>query len=95
MNNGNVFEHRVERALDRALRSGGVDGDHHKAWVIDQMVRELTGCPEVEREATDARGQRYTYMALGESEEYLRWVANRKAGEDGPETYGWDPGVPP
>jgi hypothetical protein len=33
----------VERALTVALRYGGIDGDHHKTWVIDQMVRALTG----------------------------------------------------
>ena len=28
------------------VRYGGIDGDHHKAWVIDQMVRWLSGSPE-------------------------------------------------
>lgn len=32
-----------ERALAVALRYGQRDGDHHKAWVIDQMVRLLAG----------------------------------------------------
>jgi len=31
----------IKKALDIALRYGGIDGDHHKAWVIDQMVRAL------------------------------------------------------
>lgn len=31
------------KALDFANRYGGIDGDHHKSWVIDQMVRALTG----------------------------------------------------
>lgn len=31
-----------KRALEIAIRYGGIDGDHHKAWVIDQMVRALT-----------------------------------------------------
>ncbi len=35
-------EQRIKQALDVAMRSGGVDGAHHKAWVIDQMVRALT-----------------------------------------------------
>jgi hypothetical protein len=34
---------RVELALEIALQYGQVDGDHHKAWVIDQIVRRLTG----------------------------------------------------
>jgi hypothetical protein len=33
----------VDAALDCARRYGGIDGAHHKAWVIDQMVRALTG----------------------------------------------------
>lgn len=32
-----------ERAIELAVRFGGIDGDHHKAWVIDQMVRALAG----------------------------------------------------
>lgn len=34
---------RIEVALDLAMRYGGIDGAHHKTWVIDQMVRALTG----------------------------------------------------
>jgi len=34
---------RIGAALALAARYGGTDGDHHKAWVIDQMVRALTG----------------------------------------------------
>ena len=34
---------RIDEALDIARRYGGIDGDHHKAWVIDQMVRVLAG----------------------------------------------------
>lgn len=30
-------------ALELAVRYGGIDGDHHKLWVIDQMVRALAG----------------------------------------------------
>jgi hypothetical protein len=32
---------RIEKAIEVAVRFGGFDGAHHKAWVIDQMVREL------------------------------------------------------
>lgn len=31
------------KAIELAVRYGGIDGDHHKAWVIDQMVRILAG----------------------------------------------------
>ncbi|MER7166740.1 hypothetical protein ABT336_11850 [Micromonospora sp. NPDC000207] len=40
---------RVALATELALEYGQTDGDHHKTWVIDQMLRALTGdrYPEV------------------------------------------------
>lgn len=38
----NVFEQRIKKALEIATQYGGIDGAHHKQWVIDQMVRALT-----------------------------------------------------
>lgn len=34
---------RIKTALEIALSYGGIDGAHHKMWVIDQMVRALSG----------------------------------------------------
>ena len=34
---------RISAAIAVADRYGQIDGAHHKAWVIDQMVRELLG----------------------------------------------------
>jgi hypothetical protein len=34
---------RIELALEIASSYGGIDGDHHKMWVIDQMVQALCG----------------------------------------------------
>ena len=34
---------RIEKAIELAVQYGGIDGSHHKAWVIDQMVRILAG----------------------------------------------------
>lgn len=31
----------VQQAIDIAVKYGGIDGAHHKDWVIDQMVRAL------------------------------------------------------
>lgn len=31
------------RALSLLFAASQIDGSHHKAWVIDQVVRELTG----------------------------------------------------
>lgn len=36
-------EERCEAAVEIAYRYGGIDGAHHKTWVIDQMCRELLG----------------------------------------------------
>jgi len=34
---------KIETALKIAFRFGQIDGSHHKMWVINQMVRALTG----------------------------------------------------
>lgn len=34
---------RILDAIKIGLQYGQVDGSHHKMWVIDQMIRELTG----------------------------------------------------
>ena len=34
---------RITAALTLAVDYGGIDGAHHKDWVIDQMVRVLAG----------------------------------------------------
>lgn len=65
-------EERIARALEIA-KSTATDA-HHKQWVIDQMVRALTGCPDVVWAATDENDHLYHYTALGESEEYLAWL---------------------
>ena len=73
---------RIDKALSIAVAYGGIDGAYHKDWVIDQMVRSLTGCP------VQADGQ-------GESPAYQTLVAAAKTGEDGPDTYNWDIGIAP
>lgn len=37
---------RIEKALNIAWQYGTIDGNHHKMWVIDQMVRALCGSEE-------------------------------------------------
>ena len=82
---GPVLADRIARALKYA-ESGVYDGDHHKMWVVDQMVRALTGCPVVIASAVDACGEPYRFEAQGESEEYLKFV--RYMGD-------WDEGIAP
>ena len=81
---------RIAKALEYAGRYGTIDGSHHKAWVIDQMVRALTGCPAVTRHDVDVHDTEYTYKSQGESREYREWVSEAIA------AYGeWDDGIAP
>ena len=91
----NTPEERIQKALAIAVQFGGIDGDHHKAWTIDQMVRALTGCPLVPTTLKDCQGTPYTFLDQGESAEYQQLVADACAGADGPNTYGWDEGIAP
>ena len=86
---------RIDAALTVAVSYGGIDGDHHKAWVIDQMVRALTGCLMVQKMAYDSSGRRYRYAARGTSAEYRDLVHDACDGEDGPNSSSWDEGTPP
>lgn len=38
-----VTDERITKALGLAWQYGQIDGNHHKMWVIDQMVRVLCG----------------------------------------------------
>lgn len=73
-----------------------IPGDHHKAWVLDQMARILRGTPIVVEIAAWESGETEDRISTGEpSAEYLTWVESMKDGEDGPETYGHDEGIAP
>lgn len=77
------LQERIEDALEVAFQWGQVDGDHHKAWVIDEMVRCLTGC-------ASAKG-------LHETDEYKQWVAKYEQSDDEDDDcfYEWDTGIAP
>lgn len=34
---------RIQAAIDLIVELGGIDGAHHKNWVLDQVVRVLAG----------------------------------------------------
>ncbi len=89
------MDERIQKAIEIAVRYGQIDGDHHKAWVIDQMVRELTGCPSVEQTFNEGTANEFTVEVLGESAEYADLIRNACDGEDGPATYSWDTGIAP
>ena len=86
---------RINAALDIAECYGNVDGSHHKMWCIDQMVRALLGCPDRDQTETRDDGVEYTFTYQGENKAYEQWVANVTEGNDGPDTYEWDVGIPP
>lgn len=56
-------EEKIQAAIDLAVKYGGIDGAHHKDWVIDQMVRVLAGekYEEIVREACDGEDGADTY----------------------------------
>jgi hypothetical protein len=68
-------EARIAKALAIASEAGMFDGGHHKMWVIDQMVRALTGCPVGLKAGTDVNGTSYQYEVQGESPEYQEFLA--------------------
>ena len=35
-------DNNIQEALDIITQYGGIDGAHHKQWVLDQIVRTLT-----------------------------------------------------
>lgn len=60
---------RIEKALLIASEYAGFDGAHHKDWVIDQMVRALTGCPEFVRRGKSDEYRDFVVRYDGEWEE--------------------------
>lgn len=88
-------EERIEKALAIIVKWGGIDGAHHKDWVLDQAVRALTGCPVAIEQAEDINGVSYSYARQTNGEAYEALVAQACDGEDGPDTYGWEEGIAP
>jgi hypothetical protein len=38
-----ILQKTIEKTIKLAIDFNGIDGTHHKDWVIDQMVRILSG----------------------------------------------------
>ena len=71
----------------------GIDGSHHKKWLIDQIVRILKGAPVIIKLAKWDDGTKEERFSLGEPpSEYWQWVTEMK---DGAETCGYDFGIAP
>ncbi len=84
---------------------GGIDGDHHKAWVLDQVARILKGTPVIVQEARWAPHpghlsgiMEYRFHTGDPTGEYFDWVKELR-GEYDPENdeheYGYDCGIAP
>ena len=43
------MEQNIKEAVEIALNYGSIDGDHHKMWVIDQMLRKILGNKEYKK----------------------------------------------
>lgn len=79
---------------------GQIDGAHHKQWVLDQVARALKGSPIInlrKAEWSDIAEPEWRWE-LGESQEYLDWVAAMKGDYDEEEEsyeYDYDEGIAP
>lgn len=75
---------------------GGIDGSHHKDWVLDQAARCLLGTKVIIKIASWSDGtQEYRISTGAPSAKYKRWVKDICDGEDGPNTYEYSEGVAP
>lgn len=71
---------------------GQIDGDHHKAWCIDQVQRILLGTKVIVTIAGWENGHTEERYNLAEpSQKYWEWVEEYE--NDG--EYGWDEGIAP
>lgn len=77
---------------------GGIDGSHHKDWLIDQIVRILNDT-EVIVEKYEYEDGEFEYVVNLEdaSSEYWGWVKKyEQYDEETDETlYDWDEGIAP
>jgi hypothetical protein len=89
------FNDPIKAALRLIEKYSGIDGDHHKAWLLDQIARALHRAPISVKIAvwTDRRPEIRT--SIGTCTQYADWVVEMKNGEDGPNTYGYDEGIAP
>lgn len=77
---------------------GGIDGSHHKSWVMDQVARIHKGTEiEIELAKWDDGTEEYRVNLLEPSQEYNDWVLLMQGGvdEDGDYYYDYDAGCAP
>lgn len=70
-------------ALQYIEQYGQIDGEHHKAWVLDQVARILHGTIVLVTEAYWSDGTREIRFRTGKpSSAYLEWVKAMKANDE-------------
>jgi len=77
---------------------GGIDGEHHKTWVLDQVARILLGAKvDVEEARWENGHSEYRYSLAEPPTAYAEWVDRMLGGTepDGSREYGYDVGIPP
>ena len=89
-------------AMEFISSYGQIDGDHHKAWVLDQVARILKGTPVIVTEASWDNGEKEIRIVTGEpSMKYLEWREMMLGATytDGPyageREYSYDEGIAP
>lgn len=92
---------REEGALLFIDLYGGIDGSHHKDWVLDQVVRILHGAPITVKEARwtnrQAPGNGYIELrySVGTSDEYEQYVHDYQYGGGDELLYEYSTGIAP
>jgi len=84
-------------------RYGQIDGDHHKAWVLDQVARILNGTPVVVKEAHwvnegNSHKEYRVWTAEEPSPEYKAWVTEmlgKYDAENDEYEYAYEEGIAP
>lgn len=90
---GHPMQVRISNAMMLADIYGGIDGEHHKEWLLDQMVRALTGC---KFEIINGRSVDIKEVDHDKpSEEYTAWITARIEDGDYEWGEGWHEGIAP
>ena len=88
----------VDWAMLFIEKYGGIDGDHHKAWVLDQATRCLKNTPVEVFLAKWDDGETEDRFSTGKpSKEYKKWVKLMRGKKDkfGRYEYNYDEGIAP
>lgn len=77
---------------------GGIDGAHHKDWVMDQVVRICHGCKfKIKKGIWDDGLVEWRIQIVSATKEYKKWVQEitGPVDENGETEYYYDCGIAP